>query len=335
MRMMGADSVAYDEHTVAERDDDAPGLALDYYGTRGETPLVWGGSGATALGLDGQVSPDAYRAIFGPGGAVHPATGERLVRTRRPGLELVVSPPKTVAELGVIDRAEDMHAIVDAERDATLAYLDQMVRDAGGRRGREATPTATGGLVWAVTRHGTTRAGDPQPHDHVLIANVVSMRDEQRGWKGADTAFLRHHLHAATQLGRLAAARKAVELGYGIEPDGGRSGRLGGWQIAGIPTEAWDLHSTRSYQIAAKVGDDASYRARNMAARTTRDPKRRETPEDLMVRWRAELADAGHPLPELVAGIERAALQRALCWTVSTPGQPAVLWTSCSPRTAP
>ena len=66
-----------------------------------------------------------YRALFGPGGAHDPIMGTRLVGCRRPGLELVVSPPKSVAELGVIGRAEDMHAICDAERDATLAYLDR------------------------------------------------------------------------------------------------------------------------------------------------------------------------------------------------------------------
>ncbi len=43
----------------------------------------------------------------------------------------MISPHKSVAELGVIGRAEDMHLIVDAERDATLAYLDDLVADAG------------------------------------------------------------------------------------------------------------------------------------------------------------------------------------------------------------
>ena len=47
-----------------------------------------------------------------------------------------MSPPKSVAELGVIGRAEDMHAIVDAERDATLDYLDRLVAE----RGRTAGP---------------------------------------------------------------------------------------------------------------------------------------------------------------------------------------------------
>ena len=143
---------------------------------------------------------------------------------RRPGMELVISAHKSVAELGVIGRAEHMHLIMDAERDATLGYLDQVTRQVGGRRGRAATATATGGLVYAHTRHATSRAGDPCPHDHVLLANVVQMRDDRGGWKAADTALWREHLHAATMVGRVAAARVAVELGYAIEADRGPVG---------------------------------------------------------------------------------------------------------------
>jgi hypothetical protein len=42
------------------------------------------------------------------------------VSTSRPRMELVMSAPKSVAELGVIGRADDMHVMMDAERDATL-----------------------------------------------------------------------------------------------------------------------------------------------------------------------------------------------------------------------
>ena len=120
-----------------------------------------------------------------------------------------------------------MHAILDAETAATLDYLDQVTREQGGRRGRAQVRTGTGGLTWAVSRHATTRSGDPQPHDHVLVANIVKMGDERGGWKALDTGLLRDHLHAATAIGRIAAAAKAVELGYGIEADAGPSGRLG------------------------------------------------------------------------------------------------------------
>ncbi len=177
MRMMGADSVAYHRATVLARGDDHPGQALAYYASRGETPLVWGGAGAEALGLARAVSENQYTALFGPGGACDPTTGTRLVRTTRPGMELVISAHKSVAELGVIGRAEDMHAIMDAERGATLAYLDDLTARRGGRRGRARTPTPTEGLTYAVSRHATSRAGDPGPHDHVLVANLVRMDD--------------------------------------------------------------------------------------------------------------------------------------------------------------
>ena len=112
--MMGADPVEYHRRTVLERGDDYPGMALAYYASRGETPLRWGGAGAEALGLAGPVMPEAYEAIFGPGGARHPESGERLVTVRRPGMELVISAHKSVAELGVIGRAEHMHQIMEA-----------------------------------------------------------------------------------------------------------------------------------------------------------------------------------------------------------------------------
>ena len=63
--------------------------------------MTWGGSGRGLLGLEGEVDLGDYRAVFGVGGAHDPASGRRLVGCRRPGLELVVSPHKSVAELGV------------------------------------------------------------------------------------------------------------------------------------------------------------------------------------------------------------------------------------------
>ena len=259
-----------------------------------------------ALGLDGEVGVEEWRAVFGAAGARHPNSGERLVHCQRPGMELVVSPHKSVAELAVIGRAEDMHLILDAERDATMAYLDQVVQEQGGRRGRAQVRTPTAGLTWAASRHATTRAGDPQVHDHVLVANIVRMGDERGDSKGLDTGLLRDHLHAATALGRMAAAAKAVELGYGIEADPGPSGRLGGWSIAGIPKEAWEVHATHAAQIDAAVGQEASHRARAMAARATRDRKSHDRVEDLVPRWRDELARAGYPPLELAAAADRA-----------------------------
>jgi conjugative relaxase-like TrwC/TraI family protein len=314
MAMLGADSVDYHRDNVVARGDDHPGQALAYYASRGETPLVWGGNGAERFGLSGAVTDAQYTAVFGPAGACDPTTGERLVTTRRPGIDLVVSAHKSVAELGVIGRTEDMHAILDAERDATMGYLDEMVRAMGGRRGRARVTTATDGLIYAHTRHATSRAGDPCPHDHVLVANLVAMRDERGGLKALDTVQVRDHLHAATMVGRLAAARKALDLGYAIEPDHGASGRLGHWRIVGIPTEVEALHSKRSEEIHAHLARRGftGWRARQVAARKTREVKRHTPVTELLPVWQAELVTAGWSPEQLVTAVTEAGDRRTV-----------------------
>ncbi|MGH9230223.1 MAG: MobF family relaxase [Acidimicrobiales bacterium] len=309
---MGADSVAYHRETVLARGDDHPGQALAYYAGRGETPLLWGGAGARLLGLEGAVTEEQYAAIYGPGGACDPTTGERLVRTTRPGLELVISAHKSVAELGVIGRPEHMHRIMDAERDATMAHLDELTRRMGGRRSEVAVRTPTEGFIYATARHATSRAGDPCPHDHVLVANLVRMADAKGGWKGADTALWRQHLHAATVVGRMASARMAVELGYAIVRDDGPSGKLGHWAIAGVPEVAMEAHSKRAAQIEAEMDRTGyeSYRARGIAARATRAPKRHQPVGDLLPRWVAELGEVGWSVPALAQAVDREAAER-------------------------
>jgi conjugative relaxase-like TrwC/TraI family protein len=225
------------------------------------------------------VTDKQYEALFGPGGACDP-TGERFVTTKRPGLELVISAHKSVAELGVIGRAEDMHRIMDAERIATLSYLDDVTRRIGGRRGRDAERTPTEGMIYSTTRHATSRPGDPCPHDHLLVANLVRMNDEKGGWKAADTALWREHLHAATMFGRMASAQRAVELGYGIVADGGPSGKLGHWAIAGVPEAVMEVHSKRAAEIQAEM-DTTGHESYGPA---TSRPERRAT-QSVTRRW--------------------------------------------------
>jgi conjugative relaxase-like TrwC/TraI family protein len=310
-RRMGVEQVAYHEATVVGREDDHPGQALDYYGSRGETPLRWGGAGAARLGLEGEVTREVYRLAFGPGGFGDPLTGQQLVRTMRPGFELVVAAHKSLSLLGVVGRADDMHAILDAQTAATMGYLEGWAQSRGGRRGRATVATPTSGLVYAVTRHGTSREGDPHAHDHVLIANVCEMRDTTGGYKALNSAQLRDRDEAATMVGRLHSAAKAIELGYAIETDRGRSGRARDWRIVGIPAEVCEVFSKRADQIADYLEEMGytSYRARNVAARRNRPVKRGTGTDQLMGRWIAELETHGWTLERLAASLEQARLQ--------------------------
>ena len=311
-RAMGVEQVAYHEATVVGREDDHPGQALDYYGSRGETPLRWGGAGAAQLGLEGEVTRDVYRMAFGPDGFRDPLTGQQLVRTKRPGFELVVAAHKSLSLLGVVGRADDMHAILDAQTAATVASLEGWAQSRGGRRGRAAVATPTSGLVYAVTRHGTSREGDPHAHDHVLVANVCEMRDATGGYKALKSDELRDRDEAATMVGRLHSAARAVELGYAIEMDRGRSGRARDWRIVGIPVEVCEVFSKRSDQIADYLEEMgySSYRARNVAARRNRPVKRGTGTDQLMGRWIVELEAHGWTLDRLAASLDRSRRQR-------------------------
>ena len=197
-----------------------------------------------------------------------PRNGAQLVGTRRPGVELVVSPHKSVAELGVIGRAEDMHAIVDAERDATLAYLDRECKKIGGRRGEAATPTKTGGLDVG----DVSACDDPGRRSRRSMTMCWSPT-----WSGCETTAAagrgstpRSCATSCTPPPPSAVWPRPAWRSSSATPSSpttGRSGRLGGWLIAGIPDEALAVHSQRSAQIDDIAGPDASYRERNAAAR--------------------------------------------------------------------
>ena len=91
------------------------------------------------------------------------------------GFDLTFSAPKSVSllyGLGPDEVAEAVRSSHDtATRDA-LHYLERHAlyarRGAGGDQRVETT-----GAVAAAFRHRTSRAGDPQLHTHVLLANVV------------------------------------------------------------------------------------------------------------------------------------------------------------------
>ena len=244
--------------------------------------MVWGGAGSVSLGLGGEVGVDEWRAVFGSGGARHPGSGRaaRALPAARDGTSRI---PAQVGGRAGRDRPSGGHALDPRCRARRHDGVPGRGRSGAGREAGTGASANADGLTWAASRHATTRAGDPQVHDHILVANIVRMGDERGDWKGLDTGLLRDHLHAATAIGRMAAAAKAVELGYGIEADPGPSGRLGGWSIAGIPKEAWEVHATRAAEIEAAVGPDASYRSRGIAARATRDRKGHERIEDLVL----------------------------------------------------
>src|SRR5919199_6909742 len=72
-------------------------------------------------------------------------------------------------------------------------------RGAGTRRGPGGVHAIAGrGLAAAAFRHRTSRAGDPQLHTHVLVANVVLGADGQ--WSTLDGRRIYAHAKTAGYL---------------------------------------------------------------------------------------------------------------------------------------
>jgi conjugative relaxase-like TrwC/TraI family protein len=167
------------------------------------------GSGPLALGLASTVDGEHLHRVLG---GEDPSTGDPLRSTRGtrvPGFDLTFSAPKSVSVLlGICDdsvRAEIQRGHDRAVEDA-LGYLERVA--ASARRGHAGAESVRGdGLVAAAFRHRTSRAGDPQLHTHVLVANLVRCSDGR--WSALDAR--RIYAHAKTA-GYLYEARLRTEL---------------------------------------------------------------------------------------------------------------------------
>ncbi|MBA2513637.1 MAG: relaxase domain-containing protein, partial [Solirubrobacterales bacterium] len=172
----------------------------DYYLGGPEAAGAWEGAGAKALGLSGTVHGAALDRVLA---GEHPATGAplgRVLAARRPGFDLTFSAPKSVSVLfGISDDA--LRAVIrDAHDQAVRDALGYMERHAAvARRGPAGVHTIAGnGFVAAAFRHRTSRAGDPQLHTHVLVANVTLGADGR--WSTLDGRRIYAHAKTAGYL---------------------------------------------------------------------------------------------------------------------------------------
>ncbi|MGO9877359.1 MAG: MobF family relaxase [Acidimicrobiia bacterium] len=240
--------------------------AEDYYSERGEVPGRWVGSAAGELGLAGDVDDDAFRAVLS---GADPSTGVRLRRAngRVCAFDLTLSAPKSVSVLWALGDAEMTAGVVAAHELAVDAAVGYMQREAvRSRRGHDGVETlAGGGLIGAAFRHRTSRAGDPQLHAHVVVANTT--RCEDGVWRTLDGRHLYAHARTAGFLYQ-AELRHALSQSFGLEWEPATKG-VG--EVAGVPHEVLREFSRRRIQIEAAMdasGDTSIPAARRLAVKT-------------------------------------------------------------------
>src|SRR5450830_61557 len=211
-KLTAGDGYAYLTRHVAAGDAglDAGASLTAYYEQTGNPPGRWFGEGLAGLGHGGGarlrpgdvVSEHAMTAVFRDG--VDPLTDDALGRPyprfddgRRHavvGYDLTFTAPKSVSVLWALADDATRTTVYAAHRAAlasALEFVEQRVirtrvGDAGCRQVR------TRGMIAAAFDHWDTRAGDPNLHTHVVVANKVQGPDG--AWRSLDGTTI----HSAT-----------------------------------------------------------------------------------------------------------------------------------------
>jgi conjugative relaxase-like TrwC/TraI family protein len=288
--------------------------AEDYFTAHLEESGSWMGRGAETLGLSGDVEMEGLSRLFGQG--CDPVSGARLGRPfgsdrgTVAGYALSFSPPKSVSVLWALAPGEVALRVREAHDAAVVAALDFLQNHAAfTRRGHGGLiQERSFGFVAAGFVHRTSRAGDPQLHTHVLVANKVRAVSDGR-WLAIDGRELYEVQKAAGMLYKAALrVELSVRLGVSwaeVDPDGGA-------EIVGVPEPLIRLFSKRRVQVEAVaarlVGEREALLGRSLtgderaetyqrAAYQTRASKTEGglTTSGLRHRWRAEAASDGMP----------------------------------------
>jgi conjugative relaxase-like TrwC/TraI family protein len=296
----------------------------DYYTGKGEAPGRWLGTATSELQLSGQVEADALRAVLNGNRPDDsgPLTRSGQGQNRVPGFDLTFSAPKSVSLMFGLDDPDVSRAVRDAHEAAVEAALNYMERHAAmGRRGKGGVISVLGnGFIAAGFRHRTSRAGDPQLHTHVLVANMTKGPDGR--WTALDARRL--YIHARTG-GFLYQAKLRLELTrrLGVEWTPVRNGVA---EVDGIPPAVRRAFSRRRAEIENELANrgERSASAAQVAALHTRREKDYAVPaETLAERWREQATELGfdpqtidqllnvatiEPLPPETAGAQQQAL---------------------------
>ncbi|MBU6419180.1 MAG: relaxase domain-containing protein [Proteobacteria bacterium] len=265
--------------------------ADDYYAEGGIAPSEWLGQGAQALNLAGAVDREQFARLLE--GHV---SGQSLGTMRdgewehRPGWDVTFSAPKSVSIMAEV--AGDRRLIAAHERAVKTAlglaeqhFTATRIRENGSIR-RE----ATGNLVIASFRHGTSRALDPQLHTHNVILNMT--RDEAGQWRSLEPRAFYQMQKQMGAVFRQELAAEVQRLGYEIE-----RGKDSTFEIAGIDEETLEAFSQRSAAIEARLAErgksraEASAAEKQIAALDTRLAKEAVPHAELIGAWH-EAADA-------------------------------------------
>jgi conjugative relaxase-like TrwC/TraI family protein len=226
--------------------------------------------------------------------AVKAFAARRVPPVVRVGFDLTLTAAKSVSVMTMLSsgaRQDRLVAAFDAANQIALRYMEEhtaVTRRAG-------TTVRTEGLVVASYLHGTSRALDPFPHRHNIVANSVI--DNLGDRKTLDARLLFSQAPAA-------AALATAELHWRLSRDLGVDwvhSPTGAWELAGFPDAAIEAFSTRRREIddaltemTATLQPGRSAAQADRAAKATRARKAPpQNRKELLAWWRTRARRAG------------------------------------------
>jgi conjugative relaxase-like TrwC/TraI family protein len=262
------------------------------------------------------VAPEPVARVQRDEEVVRLRSEEAQPASRQPvaGFDFTFSPPKSLSALWAVSDAVTQTLIVQAHDAAMRDVLDFMEREVAATRVGKGGVARVGvrGLIATGFDHYDSRAGDPQLHTHLVVANKVEGADGK--WRTLDSRALHRATVALSETyNAYLADRTARLLGISWVPvDRGRD-RNTGWEIAGIPTPLLDEFSRRTRgdatgregieAVTARLTEDyrathgrspsarAVIRLRQQATLTTRPVKELHSLAELTADWRARATD--------------------------------------------
>jgi conjugative relaxase-like TrwC/TraI family protein len=273
----------------------------DYYLERegGEDHrLEWAGVLAAELGLSGKAGAEDWKnALNGhfPGGIEiqggsfkDPETGER---ERRAGTDFEFSAPKSISIQALVHGDE---RLIQAHRESVSIAMAVLEKEVGARRGHAGKnwETSGKGLIGRVT-HMTSRAGDPQLHDHVVFLNITRNSDGQ--YQAMTNDRMMNYQRMVQEVYFEEMAHRLESMGFEIE-----KGKYGEPEFKGYTREHIEHFSKRLSDVDAylmehfgETRETASPAHKRLAAEHSRETKKVREIEGLQKEWEARAKEIG------------------------------------------
>lgn len=211
----------------------------------------------------------------------------------RVGYDVTLSTEKSVAVLTLLsrgDRQRQMLDAIDRANRTALRFLEEHAA-VGRRQGRR---VSSEGLVVASFLHATSRALDPFPHRHNVVANAIV--DEFGERRALDGRALYRHAPAAAALAT-AAMRWQLTTELGVSWT--RSPR-GVWEVEGVPDATIREFSTRRDEVDTALAELSEALGRplgpadtDQVVLATRAAKARTPVEELRSDWLRRARETG------------------------------------------